>query len=229
MRTLMVLFAIAPILAHAQEPVSRGDVVELTAEIVSIDHDLRLITLEDEDGETEEIYAGPEVKRFDELKVGDEVADSASLELLKDPASAGSEEEIAAQMELLVELRQLIVDSVVEAIASDALEDAARASVASFCAAFRVPGSHRSPRRWASSVSYDPDGRIRSRLLPEMGGSGACEMPRTSTCPKPSLPSVQVADVESGRRSRHQSFSRLLDVWVNVALFEVVVVAHPSV
>ena len=49
----------------------------------------------------------------------------------------------------------------------------------------------------------DPDGRIRSRLLPEMGGSGACEMPRTSTCPKPSLPSVQVADVESGRRSRH--------------------------
>jgi hypothetical protein len=34
---------------------------------------LRLITLEDEDGETEEIYAGPEVKRFDELKVGDEL------------------------------------------------------------------------------------------------------------------------------------------------------------
>ena len=34
----------------------------------------------------------------------------------------------------------------------------------------------------------DPDVRIRSRLLPEMGGSGACEMPRTSTCPKPSLP-----------------------------------------
>ena len=66
-------------------------------------------------------------------------------------------------------------------------------------------------------------------LLPEMGGSGACEMPRTSTCPKPSHPSVQVADVESGRRSRHQSVSRLLDVWVNVAHFEVVVVAHPSV
>ena len=43
----------------------------MTAEIVAIDHDTRLITLEDEEGELEEIYAGPKVKRFKELKVGD--------------------------------------------------------------------------------------------------------------------------------------------------------------
>ncbi len=75
MKTLihMLLFAVLPILALAQKPVTRGEVVEITAEIVAIDHDARLITLEDEDGETEEIYAGPDVKRFDELKVGDEV------------------------------------------------------------------------------------------------------------------------------------------------------------
>lgn len=73
LRTLTMVFAAATIFAHAQEPVVQGEVVELTAEIASIDHDLRVITLEDEDGETEEIYAGPEVKRFDELKVGDEL------------------------------------------------------------------------------------------------------------------------------------------------------------
>jgi Cu/Ag efflux protein CusF len=45
----------------------------MTAEIVAIDKDARIVTLEDEDGEIEEIFAGPEVKRFDELKVGDKV------------------------------------------------------------------------------------------------------------------------------------------------------------
>jgi Cu/Ag efflux protein CusF len=62
-----------PISVAAQQAISQGDVIEVTAEIVAIDHDARLITLEAEDGELEEIYAGPEVKRFDELKVGDEV------------------------------------------------------------------------------------------------------------------------------------------------------------
>lgn len=69
----MLLFAAAPTLGLAQKPVTQGDVVEMTAEIVAIDHDARLITLEDEDGESETIFAGPEVKRFDELKVGDKV------------------------------------------------------------------------------------------------------------------------------------------------------------
>ncbi len=69
--SLMLL--VAPILALAQKPVSQGEVVEMTAEIVAIEKEARIITLEDEDGEIEEIYAGPEVKRFDELKVGDKV------------------------------------------------------------------------------------------------------------------------------------------------------------
>jgi Cu/Ag efflux protein CusF len=69
----MLLFAAAPISAFAQKPVTEGDIVEMTAEIVAIDHDARMITLEDEDGESETIFAGPEVKRFDDLKVGDKV------------------------------------------------------------------------------------------------------------------------------------------------------------
>ena len=69
----MLLIAFGPISVLAQKPVTDGDVVEMTAEIVAIDHDARLITLEDKDGESETIFAGPEVKRFDELKVGDKV------------------------------------------------------------------------------------------------------------------------------------------------------------
>jgi Cu/Ag efflux protein CusF len=71
--TMLFLLFVVPICALAQRAVSQSDFVELTAEIVAIDHDARLITLQDEDGEVEELYAGPEIKRFDELKVGDKL------------------------------------------------------------------------------------------------------------------------------------------------------------
>jgi Cu/Ag efflux protein CusF len=71
--SIVFAFAAASILAFAQKPVSLGQVIETTAEIVAIDHDDRLITLEGEDGESDVIQAGPEVKRFDDLKVGDKV------------------------------------------------------------------------------------------------------------------------------------------------------------
>jgi Cu/Ag efflux protein CusF len=71
-RLLWFLTAI-PVAAMAQRAVTQGEVVEMTAEIVAIDKDARVVTLEDEDGEIEEVFCGPEVKRFDELKVGDKV------------------------------------------------------------------------------------------------------------------------------------------------------------
>ena len=58
---------------HAGKPVTRTEAVEVTATIDAIDHDHRLITLKGPQGNTETVYAGPEVKRFDELKVGDTV------------------------------------------------------------------------------------------------------------------------------------------------------------
>jgi Cu/Ag efflux protein CusF len=74
-RTLVVLAALAalPLAALAQAPVTQTDSVEVTAKIEAIDKTTRLVSLKDEDGETETIYCGPEVKRFDELKVGDTV------------------------------------------------------------------------------------------------------------------------------------------------------------
>jgi hypothetical protein len=63
-----------PALAGAQaKAVSQGETIEVKAKVVAIDSTSRLVTLLGEDGESETIYAGPEVKRFDELKVGDTV------------------------------------------------------------------------------------------------------------------------------------------------------------
>ena len=74
-RSLMslVLSIAVPLGAFGQKAVTRGEAVEMTAEIVAIDKDARVVTLEAEDGEIEEIVCGPDVKRFDELKVGDKV------------------------------------------------------------------------------------------------------------------------------------------------------------
>lgn len=74
-RTLAVLAVLAalPLVARAQKPVTQTEAVELTTKIEAIDKTDRLVTLKDEDGEMETIYCGPEVKRFDELKVGDTV------------------------------------------------------------------------------------------------------------------------------------------------------------
>ncbi len=74
-RTLAVLAALVvlPLVARAQKPVTQTDAVELTTKIEAIDKTARLVTLKDKDGEMETIYCGPEVKRFDELKVGDTV------------------------------------------------------------------------------------------------------------------------------------------------------------
>jgi Cu/Ag efflux protein CusF len=74
-RTLAALAAclVLPLVARAQKPVTQTDGVELTTKIEAIDKTVRLVTLKDKDGRLETIYCGPEVKRFDELKVGDTV------------------------------------------------------------------------------------------------------------------------------------------------------------
>jgi Cu/Ag efflux protein CusF len=62
-----------PLVARAQKPVTQTEAIELTTKIEAIDKTARLVTLKDKHGELETIKCGPEVKRFDELKVGDTV------------------------------------------------------------------------------------------------------------------------------------------------------------
>lgn len=63
----------APVGAMAQAPVSVGDAVSETFTIEAIDHASRIVTLKDKDGLTEDVLCGPEVQRFEALKVGDKV------------------------------------------------------------------------------------------------------------------------------------------------------------
>jgi hypothetical protein len=74
----LAALVVLPLVALAQtpaapKPVTQTDAVEMTAKIEAIDKTAREITLKDKDGEMETISCGPEVKRFDELKVGDTV------------------------------------------------------------------------------------------------------------------------------------------------------------
>jgi hypothetical protein len=59
--------------AYAQQPVQKTESVSATVTIQAIDKDNRLVTLRDESGAEDTYLVGPEMKRFDELKVGDKV------------------------------------------------------------------------------------------------------------------------------------------------------------
>jgi hypothetical protein len=54
-------------------PVTKTNTVTTTATIQAIDSTARMVTLRDEKGLEDTFQLGPEVKRFDELKVGDKV------------------------------------------------------------------------------------------------------------------------------------------------------------
>ena len=66
------LFA-APSMALAQKPVTISDVVSESVTIEAIDHSKRIVTLKDKNGVYADVLCGPEVQRFDALKVGDKV------------------------------------------------------------------------------------------------------------------------------------------------------------
>jgi hypothetical protein len=67
----VLCLAIAPI--AGQQKVERAGNISKSATIVTIDHTKRVVSLKDAEGNIEDIHAGPEVKRFNELKVGDSV------------------------------------------------------------------------------------------------------------------------------------------------------------
>ena len=58
---------------HATQTVKKSESVSATATIQGIDKANRLVTLKDESGAEDTMQVGPDMKRFDELKVGDKV------------------------------------------------------------------------------------------------------------------------------------------------------------
>lgn len=57
----------------AAQTVTKAAALSATATIKAIDATARTITLEDDKGQVDTYTAGPEIRRFDELKVGDKV------------------------------------------------------------------------------------------------------------------------------------------------------------
>lgn len=58
----------------AQQPVTVGETVTETFTIEAIDRSTRIVSLKDKDGLIEDVVLGPDVQRFDALKVGDRVS-----------------------------------------------------------------------------------------------------------------------------------------------------------
>jgi hypothetical protein len=59
--------------AAANEPMTAAESVEARATVTAIDPSTRIVTLKTEGGETVDVEAGPAVKNFDKIKVGDTV------------------------------------------------------------------------------------------------------------------------------------------------------------
>ena len=64
---------VSPSVALAQKPVAVAEAITESFTIEAIDHATRVVTLKDKDGLYDDIVCGPEVQRFDQLKVGDKV------------------------------------------------------------------------------------------------------------------------------------------------------------
>ena len=73
MGTALAVAMSASTMVFAQKPVSHAEAISETFTVTAIDSAARVVTLKDKDGVSEEVVCGPEVKRFDQLKVGDTV------------------------------------------------------------------------------------------------------------------------------------------------------------
>jgi Cu/Ag efflux protein CusF len=63
----------APAAAQQPKPITKVNSISATATVQAIDSTARKVTLRNDKGEEDTFIIGPEMKRFDELKVGDKV------------------------------------------------------------------------------------------------------------------------------------------------------------
>jgi len=71
--TLLSLALALPAFAQTPKPITKSNTVRGSATIQAIDSTTRMVTLRTKDGEEDTFRVGPDVKRFNELKVGDTV------------------------------------------------------------------------------------------------------------------------------------------------------------
>jgi len=71
--TLLSLAIAVPALAQTPKPITKSNTVRASATIQAIDSTTRSVTLRTKDGEEDTFQVSPDIKRFNELKVGDQV------------------------------------------------------------------------------------------------------------------------------------------------------------
>src|SRR5262245_31061482 len=96
---IALLLVALPAVAADKKPIEQKGSATVMAKIEAIDHDARTVTLKTKDGSYEVLQAGPEIKRFDELQVGDTVTfkyeESVAVRIRKpgEPVAAKSDGE----------------------------------------------------------------------------------------------------------------------------------------
>jgi Cu/Ag efflux protein CusF len=70
---LVAVLLVSAVQALAQKPVAAAQEISESFTVEAIDHASRVVTLKDKAGLLEDVYCGPDVQRFDALKVGDTV------------------------------------------------------------------------------------------------------------------------------------------------------------
>ena len=101
--TILAATLVLPVIAHSNDtvkpqsttgkPLSRSQSVEARATVTAVDPATRLVTLKTEGSELIDVVCGPEIKNFDQIKVGDVVkatyTESVAFKLVPKGETAG--------------------------------------------------------------------------------------------------------------------------------------------
>lgn len=68
-----IVFGAAGCAGEPPAPIAREERTDLTATVEAIDRDTRMVSLVGTEGRKATVYAGPDVRNFDQINVGDEV------------------------------------------------------------------------------------------------------------------------------------------------------------
>jgi Cu/Ag efflux protein CusF len=91
------ILAVAPYARADNAPAATGAATaQVTAKVVGVDYDNRVITLQDANGNTQSYQVSPDVKRFNQIKVGDTITFSYQESVALNIVKAGAQPAAAA-------------------------------------------------------------------------------------------------------------------------------------
>lgn len=99
----------------SNQPLTKAQSVEARATVTAIEPSTRMVTLKTQDGQTVDIEAGPAVKNFDQIKVGDTVkatyTESIAFQVVPKGETAGGASQSASRIPGGAEVGQQVTTS----------------------------------------------------------------------------------------------------------------------